>query len=215
MRVKEKFGKKLLVEGGDDQHVIWALCERFQIVENFDIIDCEGLNNLLEQIPIRFKQSDVETIGVIIDADQDLQTRYSSLKNILSKQGFILPEQIDKKGLIETNVENKTIGLWIMPNNLLNGMLEDFISFLVPKEDKLMPEVKSFLLHIEAQQLNKYFLTHESKALIHSWLALQEDPGTPLGLAITKRYLTTNQETCVNLIKWLSVLYGNKTESLN
>lgn len=32
---KENYTKKLLVEGNDDQHVIWALCEKFNIPETF------------------------------------------------------------------------------------------------------------------------------------------------------------------------------------
>ena len=52
MRIKEKFNKKLLVEGNDDQHVIWALCAQFKIIETFDVIDCEGIDKLLEQIPV-------------------------------------------------------------------------------------------------------------------------------------------------------------------
>ncbi len=29
MKIKEKFNKELVVEGNDDQHVIWALCGIF------------------------------------------------------------------------------------------------------------------------------------------------------------------------------------------
>ena len=43
MKVKEKFLKKLLVEGNDDQHVIWALCEKYKIPETFDVIACGGI----------------------------------------------------------------------------------------------------------------------------------------------------------------------------
>ena len=42
MKIKEKYTQKLLVEGNDDQHVIWALCEKFNIPEVFDVIDCGG-----------------------------------------------------------------------------------------------------------------------------------------------------------------------------
>lgn len=208
MRIKEKYNKKLLVEGNDDQHVIWALCEKFNITENFDVIDCEGITKLTEQIPLRFKQSDIKTIGIIIDADIDIKSRYISLKNLLSTQGIELPEELPDEGIVETHERNLKIGLWIMPNNNLNGMLEDFISFLVPDEDKLLPIVNSTLQNIENQKLNKYSLTHKSKAVIHSWLSLQEDPGTPMGLGITKRYLTTDQETCLKLINWLKTLYN-------
>lgn len=30
---REKFNKKLLVEGNDDQHVVWALCKKFDLPE--------------------------------------------------------------------------------------------------------------------------------------------------------------------------------------
>jgi len=86
-------------------------------------------------------------------------------------------------------------------------MLEDFISFLVPHDDKLWPIVTLNLENIEKEQLNKYSLIHRSKAAIHSWLALQEDPGTPIGLSITKKYLTTDEETCSQLINWISKLF--------
>ena len=52
--MKEKYSKKLLVEGNDDKHIIWALCERFAINETFDVIDSEGIDNLLAQIGVRF-----------------------------------------------------------------------------------------------------------------------------------------------------------------
>lgn len=44
MKIKEKYPRqKLLVEGNDDQHVVWALCEKYQITENFDVIDSRGV----------------------------------------------------------------------------------------------------------------------------------------------------------------------------
>ena len=207
MSTNEKFSSQLLVEGNDDQHVIWALCKKFNLKENFSVIDCGGINQLYEQIPVRFKQSGINTIGIIVDADTDLKGRWTSLKTLLTAQGFSTPDQLPAKGLIVTNSDNKTIGVWIMPNNNLNGMLEDFISFLVPKDDKLLPIVNTTLQSIEDQNLNKYSLKHKAKAAIHSWLSWQEDPGTPMGLGITKRYLTIDEEICSQLVDWLTILF--------
>jgi hypothetical protein len=209
MRVKEKHNQKLLLEGNDDQHVIWALCEKYSITESFDVIDCEGITKLIDQIPIRFKQSNIETVGIIIDADANLKNRWTSLKSTLELLGFVLPIEIPIEGLISKN-NDVTIGVWIMPNNNLNGMLEDFISFLVPKNDKLLPIITSTLNDIEAKKLNSYPLIHKSKAIIHTWLSWQEDPGTPMGLSITKRYLNTNVQTCDKLMNWLNNLFNAK-----
>ena len=207
MRVKEKYNQKLLLEGNDDQHVIWALCEKHAIKESFDVINCEGIINLIDQIPIRFKQSNIKTVGIVIDADSEMQNRWDLIKSTLETIGFNLPIEIPLKGLI-VQKNNLKVGVWIMPNNNLNGMLEDFISFLVPKEDKLLPIVASTLIEIEAKNLNSYSLIHKSKAIVHTWLSWQDDPGTPLGLAITKRYLNTDEETCLKLINWLNDLFN-------
>lgn len=208
MRGKEKFNKKLLVEGNDDLHVVWALCEKFKVPENFDVIDCEGIDKLIEQIPVRFKQSDLNTLGIIIDADTNISTRWESLTELLSKQGFTVPVELPLSGLVLERDPNMKVGIWIMPNNNLNGMLEDFLAFLVPSDDKLLPVVNTTLTEIERQDLNGYSLIHKSKAKIHTWLSWQEDPGTPMGLAITKRYLTTDEEACISFIKWLKELYS-------
>jgi len=206
----------LLVEGKDDFHVIHSLCKQFNISVrnlenpeggNFSVIDCKGIDELFEQIPVRFKSSQsISTIGIIIDADTNLKNRWSTLQEILSKLGFNTPKKFPEAGLI-LKEEKFKIGVWIMPNNNLNGMLEDFISFLVPNDDQLLPIVNSTLDSIEKQKLNKYALIHKSKAVIHSWLAWQEEPGTPMGLSITKRYLTTDEKTCLRLIKWLGELF--------
>lgn len=208
MSANGKFSSQLLVEGNDDQHVIWSLCSRFNLKQNFEVIDCKGIDKLYEQIPVRFKQSGINTIGIIVDADTNLQNRWTSLKDLLTAQGFTMPNELPVKGLILSNADNKRIGIWIMPNNNLNGMLEDFISFLVPKDDKMLPVVKTILQNIEDKKLNKYSEKHKSKAVIHTWLSWQEDPGTPMGLGITKRYLTTDEETCLRLTNWLSELFN-------
>jgi len=206
----------LLVEGIDDFHVIHSLCKQFNIpVRNledpkggkFSVKDCKGINLLLEQIPVLFKGSNqLQSLGIIVDADIDLITRWESIKNILQKIGFVLPYTLPATGLIIKSKELK-VGVWIMPNNNLNGMLEDFMSFLVPPDDKLLPIIKANLIDIELLNLNNYSLIHKSKAIIHSWLAVQEVPGTPLGQSITRRYLTTDDETCNQFITWMDELF--------
>ncbi|HBK30232.1 MAG TPA: hypothetical protein DEF88_00620 [Porphyromonadaceae bacterium] len=200
--------KRLLVEGNDDKHVMLALCENFQITESFDIIDCKGITDLQARIPIDFKTSGAQTVGIIVDADINIDERWTVLKKILHNVGFDMPKDIPENGLILQNPSHQKVGVWIMPNNKVPGMLEDFISFLVPRDDKLMPIVEKTLIGIESENLNKYKIIHRAKASVHTWLAWQEDPGTPLGLSITKRYLTTEEETCKRLTDWIRKLFS-------
>lgn len=195
MKIKETFNKKLLVEGNDDQQVVWALRKKCRTGANFDVIDCDGFDNLKKRVPLTFKVSEIETVGIIVDADEHLSSRWEAVKNLLSASGFSMPGTLPEAGLITTKDSCKA-GVWIMPNNNVNGMLEDFISFLVPKEDKLLPVVQSTLSNIESEKLNKYTLKRKSKATIYTWLAWQESPGTSMGLSITKKYLSVDDEVC-------------------
>lgn len=206
----------LLVEGIDDFHVVHSLCKKFEInvrnLENpkggdFSVIDCKGIDELFQQIPIWIKSSQtISKIGIVIDADSDLKARWQTTENILKGLDFDTPNIFPKEGLILSK-NNITIGVWIMPNNNINGMLEDFISFLIPNNDKVEPIVDGLLNEIEKQEINKYPLIHKSKAKIHTWLSLQEEPGTPLGQGITKKYLDTNSTECLVFIEWLKKLF--------
>jgi len=207
MPLKGKSTKQLLVEGKDDQHVVWALCEKFQIEEVFDVIDCEGIHNLLNQLPVRIKQSGIQAIGIVIDADADISTRWRTLSSLLSSLGYTVPIVIPDEGLI-VSYNEIILGVWIMPNNSLNGMIENFMQFLVPDDDQLLDIANNSLNQIEGDGLNKYNIIHKSKALIHTWLAWQEDPGTPMGLSITKRYLTTDAEICNIFMEWIKAVFN-------
>lgn len=202
MQKKENYTKILLVEGKNDKHVLWALLKKYKIPNCFDIIDCGGIEPLKGQISIRFKAPNIDTVGVIIDADTDIHSRWESVKSKLSEMGFVIPDNLPEEGLVVKD-GNRKAGVWIMPDNKTNGMLEDFISFLIPEEDSLRPLAESTLESIEKDNLNKYNKIHHSKAFIHTWLAWQEEPGIPMGQSITQRYLNVESERCQKLINWI------------
>lgn len=205
---------KLLVEGKDDLHIISALCKKHLLKENFEIKNCEGKDNILklnqldDQLSIEFKGYERKTIGIVLDTDFDLDKKLNKIKEILKNFDFLFPNVFPKEGLILSNEKDQKIGIWMMPNNELNGMIEDFVSLLIPKDDKLFAIASEVLQNIESQNLNKYSLIHHSKAKIQTWLAWQENPGTPMGQAITKKYLETNHETCDLFLNWLNKMFN-------
>lgn len=207
-----EYTQKLFVEGNDDFHVISSLCEKFKIQESFETINCKCDNQLLEKLSTDLKSNNLTTIGVVLDADTDLGKRWNEVRNILIKSGKYnnIPENCDKAGTIIEPIEEDDIkiGVWLMPDNNSNGMLEDFISFLIPKDDKLLPKVEQVLSEIEEEKLNQYKEIHKSKARIHTWLAWQKVPGTPMGRAITKKYLSTDPVICEDFIKWMNKLFN-------
>ncbi len=84
MRINEQFSQKLLVEGNDDQHVVWNFCKHFSLEKTFDVIDCESDDNLLKEISIRLK-TDIQTLGIMMDADVNLGSRWQQLRDLLLK----------------------------------------------------------------------------------------------------------------------------------
>ncbi len=94
-----------------------------------------------------------------------------------------------------------------MPNNKLPGMLEDFVALLIPSEDLLWARALESVNNIPSEQ-RRFTITHLSKAYIHTWLAWQEEPGTPLGSAITKRYFNPDAPQAAIFIAWVRRLYG-------
>lgn len=203
----------LLVEGNDDFHLISNLCDVFNINESFDIKDSKGIDQLLQGLPIRLKGSGlVKTIGIVVDADANTNSRWQQIKDIIIKSNLYddIPNNCPINGAIiePKNSDDIKIGIWIMPDNNENGMLEDFVAFLIPQNDDIIHIVDSTLENIETLEKNKYKLCHHSKARIHTWLAWQEDPGIPMGLAIKKKYLTTTPPICQNFVDWLNRLFN-------
>lgn len=69
----------LLVEGNDDLHVIASLLKNHDFPETFKIIPKDGINNILTTFPVQLKASGIARIGVVIDADVDVDARWMAI----------------------------------------------------------------------------------------------------------------------------------------
>ncbi|MEM6611811.1 MAG: DUF3226 domain-containing protein [Cyanobacteria bacterium P01_C01_bin.72] len=202
--------QQLLVEGNSDKQVIKALCEPHNILDLFSFAfpTQGGVENLLKNLPIKLDEANLKTLGVVVDADQDLAARWQSLISKLRDFGYKnIPQVPPENGWVHTQVGKPKIGVWVMPNNQLPGMLEDFVSYLIPPEDRLQEKVVALLNKIEVEELNLYSLPHRQKAFIHSWLALQEKPGRPMGQAITAKALAYDSAISRFFVDWLKYLF--------
>ncbi len=204
---------QLLVEGKNDRHVVWALCEQHQVPETFSVEipreDNGGVETLLKSIPVRLKISGLRALGVILDADQNLASRWDAVCERFRQAGYSnLPPNPEPNGSIIEVDQMPRIGIWLMPNNHLPGMLENFVSHFIPDDDLLATKAEVVLHEIESENLNKYSLSHHQKAFIHTWLAWQETPGQPMGQAITAQVLSHDQPLAQAFIKWLNLLFN-------
>ncbi len=93
-----------------------------------------------------------------------------------------------------------------MPDNQTEGILEDFLRFLVPDASPLFAHVTECVATIPSGE-RRFGPAAEPKVLIHTWLAWQEEPGRPMGTAITARYLDPSVRQVDTLIAWLKKLF--------
>ena len=81
--------QQLLVEGKNDRHAIWALCQQYELPETFSVEvpqeeGTEGVEALLNGLPERLKAENLRRLGIVVDADRNLSGRWQSLKDKLS-----------------------------------------------------------------------------------------------------------------------------------
>lgn len=201
----------LLVEGLDDEHVLKHICGNRGVPLLDEIKSHAGVAELLESIPVRLKASeDGDIVGVVIDADTDIASRWVSLRNRLMEVGYeSVPDNPSSDGTVldpPVNTLLPRVGIWIMPDNQTKGILEDFLQFLVPANSRLFDHVKSSVESIPKGE-RRFSQFAEPKTLIHTWLAWQEEPGKPMGTAITARYLDPNAAPVDVLVSWLKRLF--------
>lgn len=203
--------KILLVEGRDDEHVL----KHFSSARggpHFDEVRAhEGVANLLDAIPVYLKAAgDSAIVGIVVDADADMPARWQALRDRIVQLGYsAVPDEPVADGTILDPSEGAflpRVGIWVMPDNQSRGILEDFLRFLIPADSQLFEHVTASVASISDGE-RRFSPAGQPKALIHTWLSWQEEPGKPLGTAITARYLDANLPQGNVLAAWLQRLF--------
>lgn len=209
--------KRLLVEGKDEQRVIPELVEHNGIswgeTRDTAIVDIEefnGIDNLLKPgvIEVELKASGIQRLGIMVDADADLGKRWDAIRCRCEQAFPSLPTLFPSSGLIAENAAGLRLGVWIMPDNMSRGMLETFLSYLIPSEQDPV--------YVAAQESVEKARSigapcspaHLSKANIHTWLAWQDPPGRQLHQAVMEKILSPNSKHAKPFVDWFRELYG-------
>ncbi|EEZ39072.1 DUF3226 domain-containing protein [Photobacterium damselae] len=205
--LKCKTGPVVLTEGTNDCHVIVALCQAHSVPHEFGFYSCDSDNQAIQRFRLLLNGSDCpEKLAIVLDADApNLASRWNCLSKILTSKGYQVPETPTPEGTILTDDNLPRVGVWLMPDNTVDGMLEDFCMKLAAEAS--FGEVQTFLDSAKQSGLANYKDVHNSKALIHCYLATQDEPGSPLGLAITKKVLSPDQPSAHIFTNWLKSVF--------
>jgi hypothetical protein len=218
----ETYSKVLFVEGKSEKFTIpellvangiapWKENGKFKV----DIRDCEGFSHLVDrrEIAVRLKQSGLQNVGVIFDADQNPENQWRSVKEAYSLYVSGLPEELPNQGLVidvqmkETESKIK-FGIWMMPDNRMTGYLETFLSYLITEKNLDLWEFAKKAT-ISAKALGAGYKDSQcDKANIHTWLAWQDEPGYQLHVAIRKKQILDCQHpNALNFVNWFKHLF--------
>ncbi|CAN1208689.1 DUF4435 domain-containing protein [Tumidithrix helvetica PCC 7403] len=208
--------KILLVEGKQDVRVIPELIEANGVdwgTRKSPIVyirDCDGYQKLVDPdvISTELQASGLSALGIIVDADDNPQGRWQSIRSASIRSIPDLPEALPEEGLIHITPSGIKFGVWMMPDNKMRGMLETFLTYLIPDGNESIWQFaqKSAL---EAKNKGAMFTdAHGDKANIYTWLAWQDPPGRQLHQAIMERLLDPNHPNAQMFVTWFKALYG-------
>ena len=207
---------KLHVEGINDAHVVHQLLVRHQLDwplhkdkrpnSDFDptapeirqVGNKEAVLNAMELVTL----SSDRPVGFVLDADLVPQNRWQMVCGKLRGVGLELPDEIPKEGFVANSRDYRTrVGVWLMPDNHRDGALETFLEDLAENSDQLLSIAESSTTDALTNGA-KFPTTKHRKAVLHTWLAWQKEPGMRYGEAIKAKFFHVNSPTAQAFVSW-------------
>lgn len=195
----------LLVEGNSDKHVVQNLWWAYHGEPPFKVEVKDGVERLIETLEVMLKVGNIERLGAVIDADEDVGGRWRMIQEIATAAGFDNVGQVpdaDGSVFVRRPGPVSTLGIWLMPDNSVPGRLEDFVASMVPTGDWLWEHARKVVAELPRERV-RYKATHHAKVHVHTWLAWQEEPGIPMGRAVTRKFLQNDGAGAQRFVAWL------------
>ena len=215
----------LFVEGQDDKHIIWHLCdmqkslfvvqrvdERLTVTpvdfkEEFYIEERGNSSRLIGSIQNEVRVAGRESLGIVVDADDDPTKRWGEVIQEFQGIGIHLPATPDPHGtVVEGQAGLPKIGVWLMPTNYLVGEVEDFLIPMISKDDVVWPLSNDYIENIP-YSARGFEPDKSAKAVLFAWLATRKEPGR-LGAAINGNNFDITHPVCQSFYGWLVRLFA-------
>jgi hypothetical protein len=206
----------LIVEGMEDLKTIPYIMESNGVIWPSPtkapvwIEQYEGYSNILkpETIETELKASGLKVLGMIIDADENANNRWAEVRQSCLSSSLDLPEDLPQDGLIYTTATGVKFGVWMMPDNTSRGMLETFLSLMIPETSTPLWQYAQEATEEAKNQGALFIPSHTDKANIYTWLAWQRPPGQPFPYAVKDKILDPNHPKVQVFINWFKTLYS-------
>ena len=175
--------KLVLAEGRDEEHFLASLL-RHLAIHDIEVHSYQGKDNLRRYLIGLMNTpgfAQVESIGVVRDADNNAAAAFQSVQGNLTAVGLPVPEEV----LVAAGTTPR-VTVFIMPGNADQGALED-LCLSALENDPAIGCVSDFMECIHQVVTN--VPGNLSKAKMHAFLASREDPELRLGEAAQRGYL--------------------------
>lgn len=194
--------KLLLGEGKDEVRFLNALLGELRITD-IQVVDYGGKTLLKDYLEVLAKTPNSGFAGLVSlaitrDADTDAAGAFASACAALANAGLAVPSAHGQFA-----GANPQVGVWILPDGITPGMLEDLCMASV-QTDLALPCVDEYFRCVgqrAGRQPNNI-----AKARLHVWLASQAEPDKRLGEAAEKGYWPWDAAAFQPLIRFLQSL---------
>jgi hypothetical protein len=220
----------LLVEGNADKEFFNTLCNTIklsptvQVAPPKDLVGGsyntkQGVFCHLKTLLPQLNDGQIQRLAIVVDADYaeshglGLKGTLNQIKKIVSPFGFELPKSDTyPNGFYFKNSDGLAdFGVWIMPDNGKDGMLEDWIkSCVTQSEQTLFDHAEKTVTDLLKHGFKKYKPTHITKIQVATWLAWQELPMYGVDRVLLDKndpLVDKNSVLYKNLTNWLKKIY--------
>ena len=206
----------LWVEGKDDMHAIRHLLGRhdFDYAQEshphwLPVIKTAGSKDkLLKVVKTTVSVAEGHPVGFVLDANSSLQDRWHAIATRLREVNVTLPEKIASEGFVGNSPRFRArVGVWLMPDNRREGTLEHFLATLIQEADPLLTHAREATTQAKQFHGASYSDSKKKKAILHAWLAWQEEPGLPYGTAIRARYFQHDSSAANSFVAWFRQVF--------
>lgn len=210
----------LLVEGEADRAFFELICKKLALDAFVRVAapkDLTGSHNTKEGVfnclPTELKNlGDGQTtrLAVVLDADSEsnggFQATLDRMGKIVAPFGYLVSGSSAGGSIYQNNDGLADFGLWVMPNNAQEGMLEDWVkSCMHSDEQTLFTHAVSAIDALPAPP--KFNTIHRSKAEVATWLAWQKRPGHGLYRVVEDDLIDTGSPLYLELSAWLKQVF--------
>lgn len=214
--------KILLVEGEADEGFYTAISREINLDVSIKVgrpIKFGGVAsgkgnaiNLLPTLIDQMKDGQINKLAMIIDADYDashglgIKKTLNQVTSILNANSYKISNKVKTGGYRFKHTDGlPDFGLWIMPNNTDDGLVEDFIKSTIIAAQ--IPLLNKAVRTVDSLKTPLFKSIHKSKADVATWMAWQEVPGQAMHGMVGGKFIDFTSGEAKNLVTWLRSIY--------